>query len=159
MRVHLSWEPLVGYFSYMIGALLFNVNTGLGYSELNPFQEKAYVWTPAVIGSVLFTLGGYLECHHNHIWKHFDCGSATHWLSFLNFIGGALFLVAGIAGIAGAEEKSALWLVDFTYLLGSAAFMFGGLCALWLWKSEFYGLGLLSEMNVVRRNQGEIELV
>jgi hypothetical protein len=37
MRVHLSWEPLVGYFSYMIGALLFNVNTGLGYSELNPF--------------------------------------------------------------------------------------------------------------------------
>jgi hypothetical protein len=77
----------------------------------------------------------------------------------LNFIGGALFLVAGVAGIAGVEEKMALWLVDFTYLLGSIAFMFGGLCALWLWKSEFYGLGLLSEMNVLRRHEGEIEVI
>jgi hypothetical protein len=37
MRKFLSWEPLVGYFAYIIGAILFNVNTGLGFNKLNEF--------------------------------------------------------------------------------------------------------------------------
>lgn len=69
MRKYLGWEPVVGYISYMIGALLFNVNTILGYdSKLLPWETKWLCWFPAVLGSLLFTLGGFLECYHNHIW-------------------------------------------------------------------------------------------
>ena len=32
--------------------------------------------------------------------------------------------------------------------------MFGGLCALWMWKSEHYGLGLISDINVSRPDAG-----
>jgi hypothetical protein len=134
MRTVLGWEPLIGYFAYIIGAILFNVNTGLGFNSLNEFQEKVYVWLPAVVGSVLFSLGGGLECYHNKIWK-WNCGNPTHWLSLFNFVGGLLFLWAGVAGIIGvADEHLSMLMIDLTYLLGSACFLFGGVIALWMWK-------------------------
>ena len=78
----------------------------------------------------------------------------------LNCFGGFLFLFAATAGIIGVEDENmAMWLVDFTYLIGSIAFMIGSLIALWLWKGENYGLGMLSEMNVKRENEVKMDLI
>lgn len=146
---YLSWEPLVGYVSYVIGAFFFNINTAMGYVEdLTPQQEKLYVWLPGILGSMLFTFGGYLECHHNNAWR-FKYNDIVHWLSWCNFLGGILFLLAATCGIAAVEDSK--WWVDFPYLLGSIFFMFGALLALWMWKGEHYGLGLVSEINIVRK--------
>jgi hypothetical protein len=136
MRECLGWEPVTGYACYMIGALLFNINTGLAYADLHEKTETWVVWLSAFLGSILFTAGGLFECTHNHVFSKFDCGSPTHWLSILNFIGGVFFLIAGTTGLIGYENPDVgLWLIDFTYLVGSAAFLFGSLCALHLWKT------------------------
>ena len=131
MRAHLHWEPLVGYIAYMVGALLFNLNTGLSYASVSDPVEKYVIWMAATLGSVLFTLGGYFECNHNSVFKGFKCGSLTHWLSVFNFLGGIFFLIAGVCGMIGIEDETAsMWLIDGTYLVGSAFFLFGGFCAL-----------------------------
>jgi hypothetical protein len=50
-------------------------------------------------------------------------------------------------------------MVNFTYLIGSAAFLFGSLCGLHLWKNENYGLGMLSEVNVKSQKQGKFDAI
>ena len=47
--------------------------------------------------------------------------------------------------------------MNFTYLVGSIFYYFGGFAALYLWKAEMYGLGMLSEINVVRKNNAQYE--
>ena len=42
--------------------------------------------------------------------------------------------------------------MDFTYLVGSISFMFGGVIALSMWKNEHYGLGLIKDLNAVHRD-------
>jgi hypothetical protein len=77
-----------------------------------------------------------------------------------NFVGGLLFLWAGIAGIIGVEDENlAMFMIDFTYLLGSSAYLIGGILALHLWKGENYGLGMLSEMNVKRENEVKMDII
>ena len=143
IREFLSWEPMLGYLSYMIGAILFNVNTLAGFLSLSPLQAKLIEWLPAVLGSVFFTVGGVLECYHNRVW-HFKPHDSVHWLSLCNTVGALLFLFAATSGLVGVGGAlSSKWMIDFTYLLGSIFFMVGAFLALWMWKSEHYGLGLI----------------
>jgi hypothetical protein len=104
----------------------------------------------AIFGSACFVIGGFMECIHNNVFQFkWKFTSPHHWLSICNFGGGLGFLAAGIVGIfQSSDYDTNRWGVDFMYLLGSALFLFGGLFALWLWKCEDFGLGLLSEMNV-----------
>ncbi|KAH8069758.1 hypothetical protein JL721_5647 [Aureococcus anophagefferens] len=145
LRKYLAWEAIVGYFCYIVGAAFFNINTIAG------FAAAALYWPCAVVGSILFTAGGLLECTQNHLHKGFDCCSLEHWLSLCNFVGGFLFLFAAASGSIPAAEPD-LWLVDFTYLVGSISFMFGGVIALSMWKNEHYGLGLIKDLNAVHRD-------
>jgi tetrahydromethanopterin S-methyltransferase subunit D len=71
MREILGWEPLVGYFSYMIGAILFNINGSIAYAELSENAERWVVGLAAMLGGLLFTVGGFFECTHNHVFKKF----------------------------------------------------------------------------------------
>ena len=151
MRKYLSWEPLVGYFSYVIGAVFFNWNTAMAFAVLTPTEEQFASWGPAVLGSILFALGGSLEIYHN--WetvKICKAGDPVYWISVFNCFGGWMFLLAATCGFAGLEYENYQWLVNFPYLIGSVAFLFGALSALVLWKSERYGLGFISEINVKR---------
>ena len=149
LRKYLAWEAIVGYFCYIVGAAFFNINTIAGFVETE--AAAALYWPCAVVGSILFTAGGLLECTQNHLHKGFDCCSLEHWLSLCNFVGGFLFLFAAASGSIPAAEPD-LWLVDFTYLVGSISFMFGGVIALSMWKNEHYGLGLIKDLNAVHRD-------
>jgi len=152
MREYLSWEPLIGYFSYAIGAIFFNWNTAMGFVPIQNAEEDMFVaWGPAVIGSILFSLGGSLEIFHN--WdkvKICKVRDPVYWISVFNCFGGWMFLLAATCGFAGVTYANYQWLVNFPYVIGSFSFLFGSMTALFLWKSENYGLGLLSELNVKR---------
>ena len=157
MREHIGWEPPIGYFAYFIGSILFNIMLTVSYFQITFVETEILVWTPATLGGLLFTVGGFCEFYHNKAWK-FDF-SSTHWLVSLNFVGAILFLVGGLGGLFNVDHDVYYWMTDFSYLVGSSFFMIGGVLGLWLWKSENYGLGLLSEMNVVREHENEIDFI
>ena len=143
----MGWEPLIGYYSYMVGALMFNINTVLGYfSGLTKAESTWIMWFPAVLGSVLFTLGGVLECYHNKVWTC-QC-TVINWVSISNCLGGMCFLFAASCGMACVEPSK--WFVDFPYLVGSLLFLIGSTLALTLWKDESYGLAFINEINIKR---------
>lgn len=64
-----------------------------------------------------------------------------------------MYLLAGCAGITGLTEEESKWWTGLTYLVGSIFFMLMSLMALWMWKNEHYGLGLISEINVERTEE------
>lgn len=80
----------------------------------------------------------------------------VNWLAIMNTIGGVCFWIAASCGLF--EVENAKWYVDFPYLIGSIAFGMGSFCALWMWKNEYYGLGLISEINIEREDNREKEL-
>ena len=162
LKKRVSWEPLVAYPAYLIGALLFNVNTVAGLVSMGFGAEEGYVWLPAVLGSVGFVIGGFVECHRNAVWSRFRRGglkelvSAVVGLSICSAIGGVLFLVAATTGAVdlkamemdnAAAEMLSHWLVDGSYLIGSLFFVIGSLCGVWMYKAEQFGLGLVPEIN------------
>ena len=144
-------ESIVGYLSYLVGALFFNINTVAGFLKLDDWTERGLVWIPAILGSLGFCIGRVIEMRLNKACP-FQCTSPTHWLAVGNTVGAFLFLTAGVAGSLGLQDDDLeFWLVDFTYLVGSVAFLVGSHCGLWLWKDERFGLGLISELNVGAR--------
>lgn len=149
LRRYLAWEAIIGYLCYIFGALFFNVNTVAGFIETD--VAAGLYWPCAVAGSALFTAGGVLECTQNHLHRGFDVRSLEHWLSLCNFLGGFSFLLAATSGSV-PSAKPTLWLVDFVYLVGSVLFMLGGFIALFMWKAEHYGLGLIKDLNAVHRD-------
>jgi len=153
MRQYLSWEPIIGYVCYVVGALAFNVNTLGGLCGV---ENKMVVWGAATLGSILFSVGGALESYHNKL--HLNIlgipRTLAQALSWFNTVGALLYLIASLCGFFQLTDVEEIWLIDFVYLLGSLAFAAGGLISLWMWKSESYGLGLISEMNVPRLEEG-----
>lgn len=143
-----SWEPIVAYPSYFVGALLFNINTVASYVAHEPLDEKLYVWTPAVLGSVCFVVGGACECSRNlDMLRRLDVCRAAVVQSVLDFAGGLLFLLAAVAGLVGIAEPASHWLVDLSYLAGSVAFLGASTAGLWMWKDDQHGLALVPEIN------------
>ena len=57
LRRHLSWEPLVGYAAYIVGALVYDVNVVAG---MIPGANRHLIWGAAIVGSILFTVGGWV---------------------------------------------------------------------------------------------------
>jgi len=154
IRKFLSWEPLWGYIFYFVGALFFNINTVADFFTWGTWGKRLVVWLPAFLGSGCFTAGGFLECYHN--WPLNDPTNLVNWLAIMNTIGGVCFWIAASCGLF--EVENAKWYVDFPYLVGSIAFGLGSFCALWMWKNEHYGLGLISEINIEREDNREQEL-
>eukprot|EP00404_Azadinium_spinosum_P060386 CAMPEP_0180713578 /NCGR_PEP_ID=MMETSP1038_2-20121128/11976_1 /TAXON_ID=632150 /ORGANISM="Azadinium spinosum, Strain 3D9" /LENGTH=208 /DNA_ID=CAMNT_0022745911 /DNA_START=40 /DNA_END=663 /DNA_ORIENTATION=- len=140
LRGVVSWKAVAGYGAYTIGALFFNVNTFSAFFQMTEFEEKLFVWVAAICGSLGFVLGSLLECHTNKVWQ-FKPTSCAWWLCVANLFGSACFLIAGISGFCQVDAM--LTECNFTYLIGSAGFMVGALCTLWLWKCEQYGLGFI----------------
>jgi len=155
-----NWKALVGYSCYLIGAIFYNVNTIAGYcAPLTTVQDILFNRIPAVMGAAGFLVGSVLECQTNHVLS-IKLTSGAWWLSVMNLVGSFGFLVAGTAIIAvpvmslKVDPWYDVYLVDWPYLVGSAGFLIGGLCTMWLWKLEQYGLGFIPEMNVhVRRGE------
>lgn len=157
----INWKALLGYSSYLFGAILYNVNTISGYFKLTDLEDTMLVGLTSLFGALAFTAGAILECITNKIWlMHLSDGA--WWVSVANLIGSLGYTVAGFSMTVKVEgTQNVDWLVNAPYLVGSAGFMIGGIATMWLWKSEQYGLGFLPEMNTVglREEPAEDEFV
>ena len=167
----------------LIGASFFIINTmamfrppaeGEGVNVTVTDAEKEaknidfnlwYVMTGGV-GSFFFVLGAICEGEHNHWrqspWKHIT--ELPILMSFLNFFGGVLFLVAYVVDFSGYADKTCadgdcdatVWGVAGTFTTGSIFFLISSWMSLWMWKQQNFGLGFAKEM--VGRSMVKVDL-
>jgi len=143
-----SWNGLMGYTVYFMGASFFQINVFCGFFTLTDDEGTWIEWFMAVCGSICFCVGVYYECMSNKVLTEPNIYKIGQWLAVCNVIGGVFFLIAATGGMTKKfDEVQERWLVDFTYLIGSIAFAAGSMISLHMWKDEQYGLGLVPHLN------------
>lgn len=140
-----------GTLSYFIGASCFQV--AVFAALFGPMLGKLWVtgleWVPQAIGGLLFSIAAAIELRHN-----WSSTSAAHvyWVCWLYLYGSLLFFVAAATGLLKAlrdpdNEALGMWGVDFPYLIGSTAFLFGAWAQLMMWKAGQFGLMSVGELH------------
>lgn len=91
------------------------------------------IWTPDLLGSVLFLLSGYLAfietCHAPWAWQP---GSLSWWVTFANLLGCVGFMIAALSAFVSPlsdRPLSGSGSVAFT-LIGALGFLIGSLLML-----------------------------
>ncbi len=134
----IGWRPYeIGWVScalQFIGTLLFNMNTfNAMFSNLTWVQIDLWVWTPNVIGSILFLASGYLafiEAGHSlWSWPH---ASLSWWIVFINLLGCIGFMTSALFAPLFSETPNPLATTSsvFCTLLGAICFFVGSLLML-----------------------------
>ncbi|WP_417850513.1 hypothetical protein [Thalassoglobus sp.] len=134
----IGWRPHeIGWVScalQFIGTLLFNMNTfNAMSSNLTWVQIDLWVWTPNVIGSILFLASGYLafiEAGHSlWSWPH---ASLSWWIVFINLLGCIGFMTSALFAPLFSETPNPLatTISVFCTLLGAICFFVGSLLML-----------------------------
>ena len=123
---------IAGFAAYFVGALLFNVNCLANFLARGIGATELWVWSPAVLGSAGFVVGGLAECNRSRVWSGClglrrrglrSAFSVVAVLSVCNLTGGALFLLAALSGALHVadptlfDEAFAHWMSDGAYLL------------------------------------------
>lgn len=118
------WSAL----SQFAGTLMFNMNTFDAFFNLGWIEQDLLVWTPNMLGSILFQISGSLAmfdiCKRGWCW-HFH--SIEWWIGFVNFIGCVAFLISAVLAFVIPSPIStlmAIWATAFT-LIGACCFFIG----------------------------------
>lgn len=156
-----SGSSTLGYYGslcYFLGALCFNVNT-VAFLFLPAWpDELAYQWCvpwlAGTVGSAFFTVAAIIEIIHNAkaTWHEL-----VWWLCAFYLAGSVLYLVAAAASFPKRGFSDALEdvLVNGMYLAGSLCFLLGAWVAMFMWKTEQFGLGFIKEINDESYNRRE----
>ncbi|CAA6676942.1 MULTISPECIES: hypothetical protein [unclassified Lentimonas] len=95
-----GWKPKdAGWLScalQFVGTVMFNFNTfDALLSNLNREAELLLIWTPNVLGSILFLLSGYIAfieiCHRHWAIKP---KQISWWVTFINLLGCIAFMIS-----------------------------------------------------------------
>ena len=133
-----GWKPRdIGWLSCALqfpGTVLFNINTfDALLPGLNWWQQDIAVWTPNIIGSILFLASGYLAfvetCHAHLAWRPHEL---SWWVTLLNLLGCIGFMIAAIFAVVPKEEVSPMFSIlsiAFT-LQGALCFFLGSVLML-----------------------------
>ena len=120
--------------SQLIGTLMFNINTFDAFFNLGWIEQDLLVWTPNIIGSVMFQISGCLAmkdlCKR---WWCWNIQSVEWWIGVINFSGCVAFLISAALSFAMPALISpifAIWAVVFT-LFGACCFFLGAFL-MWL---------------------------
>jgi len=155
-RVEVS--SVIGTVAYFVGAAFFNVGTLMELLPPLPETIKLFVIELTnVIGSIGFVLGGVCELIHNDVFM----GGTTWrqpvwWASICNFTGGCNFLLGSLPGFT-APEWDGWGIVSFVYFnffAGSSCFIVSSCLLIVMWRSNDFGLTLLSQLNFALRSGG-----
>ena len=140
-----------GTLSYFIGASCFQV--AVFAALFGPTLGSAWIagleWVPQALGGLLFTTAACIELSQN--W-HATSDTHVYWVCWLYLYGSILFFAAASTGLYKAladreNETLGAWGVDFPYLVGSCAFLFGAWSQLMMWKVEQFGFGRIAAIN------------
>lgn len=129
----IGWHPQSpGWLSTLTqfcGTVFFNFNT---FDAIHPaadwYVQDLTIWTPGMIGSILFLVSGYLAfieaCHGYWAWRPKD----LDWrIVFVNLLGCIFFMTAGILAYV-PKGKEPDWIVDAANIhlwLGALGFLIG----------------------------------
>ena len=123
----LDWASAVALF---VGTLYFGASLALALvGDLTTAQLHRLVWTPEIIGCVLFLASGHLaltEMHRDRPrGRRADLG---WWIVVVNQVGSALFMAAGIAAFVRPETGDALaiGIANWATFTGAACFAVAG---------------------------------
>lgn len=118
------WSAL----SQFIGTLMFNANTFDAFFNLGWIEQDVLVWTPNIIGSILFLISGSLAmraiCKR---WWCWNFQSSDWWISAINFLGCIAFLISAVLSFVmplHLAPINAILATLFT-LLGACCFFIG----------------------------------
>ena len=119
--------PLMSAFTQFVGTLMFNINTFDAFFDLRWFAQELLVWTPNIIGSLLFQLSGSLALYEVSgrwwSWPSIRRRQGIHWwISYINFIGCVAFMVSAVLSFA-VLDSVADWVAS-----GSVMFTLLGAC-------------------------------
>lgn len=129
-----SYEPTrVDWLSAVVlfaGTLVFGVNLLDSFLQgLSVQQINRLIWTPDVIGCVLFLISGHLAfveiCHGRFCFRRRSLG---WWIVAVNQLGSVLFTVSAIAAFTRPTTGSLINadIANWTTFLGAACFSAGG---------------------------------
>lgn len=123
----LDWASAVALF---VGTLYFAASLLAALiGDLTVAQEHRLVWSPEVIGCVLFLLSGQLaltEMHRDRPrGRRADLG---WWIAIVNQLGSALFMVAAIAAYVrpSTGDELAVGIANWATFAGAACFAIAG---------------------------------
>jgi hypothetical protein len=128
----LGWCPHnLGYLAasvQLVGTVLFNLNTADALiAGLDSQGQDLLVWTPDVVGSICFLVASQLalvEVSHG-AWS-FQPRSLSWWITMINLLGSALFMISALASLVEpAGVMAAPWLANFGTFAGAACFLVG----------------------------------
>lgn len=114
--------------SQFIGTLMFNMNTFDAFFNLGWIEQDLLVWTPNILGSILFQISGCLAmkdlCKK---WWCWNFQSIDWWIGVINFAGCVAFLISAVLSFVMPVPTPpiyAVWATIFT-LLGACCFFIG----------------------------------
>ncbi|MGB0135519.1 hypothetical protein [Dokdonella sp.] len=127
-----DWLRDIGWLSCALqfaGTLLFNLNTfDAMHTPGNWLAQDIFVWTPNLLGSILFLASGYLAfvetCHAHGAWRPHEL---VWWLTAANLLGCIAFMVSAIFAFVPPHASTmplASIALSFT-LLGAIGFLIG----------------------------------
>ncbi len=129
----LRWRPRnLGFdasLTQLIGTLFFNINTiDQLISGMSVELENMLIWTPDMLGSVLFLASSffaYLEIHHDKSIRVFF--SNTWWIVWANIIGSIFFQISAYYAWfpAQGQDPTASFIAIITTFLGAICFFVG----------------------------------
>jgi hypothetical protein len=131
-RKWFGWQPKdAGWLScalQFVGTVMFNFNTfDALLSNLNREAELLLIWTPNVIGSILFLLSGYMAfietCHRHWALKPTQI---SWWVTFINLLGCIAFMISACFAFVPDHAPS------FDTVEISVAFTLIGAICFWL---------------------------
>ncbi|MFD7687341.1 hypothetical protein [Streptomyces sp. NPDC059781] len=134
-----SYEPTradwLSAFVLFAGTLVFAVNLLDSFIQgLSVQQINRLIWTPDVIGCVLFLISGHLAfaeiCHGRLCFRRRSLG---WWIVAVNQFGSVLFMVSALAAYTRPATGSLVnaGLANWTTLTGASCFSVGGLLQLY----------------------------
>jgi hypothetical protein len=123
----LDWASAVALF---VGTLYFGASLAVALvGDLTTAQLHRLVWTPEIIGCVLFLVSGHLaltEMHRDRPrGRRADLG---WWIVVANQVGSALFMAAGIAAFVrpATGDELAIGIANWATFTGAACFAVAG---------------------------------
>jgi hypothetical protein len=97
--------------------------------DLTTAQEHRLVWSPEVIGCVLFLLSGHLALIQLRRARRQGDGTDRNWrIAVVNQVGSALFMVAAIAAFVrpSSGDELAVGIANWSTFAGAACFAAAG---------------------------------
>jgi len=129
------WGREPGNYDFLAAAVLFSgtlvfainlVDSMIG--ELTAAQEDRLVWSPDIIGCLLFLVSGLLAMVDiSGSWWRLRGEGLGWWIVFVNQVGSVLFMVSGVASFVRADgDMIAVGIANWGTLTGALCFAVAG---------------------------------